>query len=90
MELNVKITKILNQEKMKALATVSFNGEFLITGVKVLESKHGLYLGMPRLRKRTGEFKDVCFPITKDMRLEITEAVLAAYEKAREVEKSES
>ncbi len=90
MNLNVKITKIVNQEKVKAFATVSFDGAFLITGVKVMESKHGLYLGMPRIRKKSGEFKDVCFPITKEMRQEITETVLMAYEAAKEDEVSEN
>ncbi len=84
MDLKVKITKIVDKEKMKAFATVSFDNGFLITGVKVLESQYGLYVGMPRIRKKSGEFKDVCFPITKEMRQEITKAVLAAYEEAKE------
>lgn len=90
MKLKVKITKILNQEKIKALATVSFDSGFLVTGVKVLESQYGLYVGMPRLRKKSGKFKDVCFPITKEVRKEITDAVLTAYEDAREAKTIES
>jgi len=84
MNLKVKITKIVDQEKVKAFATVSFEGCFLVTGVKVLESKYGLYVGMPRIRKKSGEFKDICFPLTKEMRQEMTDAVLAAYTEAKE------
>ncbi len=83
MKLKVKIAKIIDGEKLKAYATVSFDGSFLVTGVKLLESKHGLYVAMPN-KKKNGEYKDICFPLNKELRAEITEAVISAYENARE------
>jgi DNA-binding cell septation regulator SpoVG len=35
-------------------------------------------------KKKNGEYKDICFPLNKELRAEITEAVISAYENARE------
>ena len=35
---------------------------------------------MPSRRKKSGEFTDVCFPVTREMRERISREVLAAYE----------
>nr|MCR5337022.1 SpoVG family protein [Lachnospiraceae bacterium] len=39
-----------------------------------------LFVAYPSWRNSDGEYKDVCFPMTKDMREDITVAVLAKYE----------
>lgn len=82
MNMRVKIVKMINGEKLKAYATASFDEQFLITGIKVIESIHGLFVAMPSRRKKTGEFADVCFPLTRDMREKISADILKAYQVA--------
>lgn len=64
----------------KAIATLVVNGEFAVHGVKVVEGKNGLFVSMPRERQFNGEYKDVVFPVTKEAREAINNAVLGAYE----------
>lgn len=78
--MQVKITKIVNAEKLKAYATACFDDNFLITGIRVIDSKNGIFVAMPSRRKKSGEFTDVCFPVTREMRERISREVLAAYE----------
>lgn len=78
--MQVRITKIINAEKLKAYATACFDDNFLITGIKVINSKNGIFVAMPSRRKKSGKFTDVCFPVTREMRERISREVLAAYE----------
>ncbi|MDO4563677.1 MAG: SpoVG family protein [Clostridia bacterium] len=77
--MRVKIVKLIDAEKLKAYATASFDEKFLITGIKVIDSVNGLFVAMPSRRKKSGEFADICFPITREMREQISADVLEAY-----------
>lgn len=86
MKIEVRIVKrIDNDTPLKAYATVCFNDNFLLSGVKVIDGKYGLFVGMPSKRIKTGEFKDTAFPVTAEFRKELEKAVLEAYAKETEV-----
>ena len=81
MKIAAKIVKTYGPEdKLKAIATVCLAGQFLITGVRVVEGKKGLAVFVPSVRVREDEYRDICFPITPDCRSRFNEAVLYAYE----------
>lgn len=82
MNMRVKIVKMIGGEKLKAYATASFDERFLITGIKVIDSVNGLFVAMPSRRKKSGDFADICFPLTREMREQISKDVLAAYHAA--------
>lgn len=67
-----------------AFASVTIADCFAVNGVKVLDSEKGLFVAMPQARDGQGEWRDVCFPINAEMRKEITNAVLEAYNAAKE------
>ena len=77
----VKLKKREGDERFLASGSITFDKEFVISGIKVMRSKEGnLFVAYPSWRNSDGEYKDVCFPMTKDMREDITVAVLAKYE----------
>ncbi len=81
MKITAKITKTFdNAGKLKALATVCLAGQFLVTGVRVVECEKGLCVFMPSVKNREDEFRDVCFPITPECREQFNNAVLNAYD----------
>lgn len=83
MKVNAKITAHCEDEgKLKAIATVCLDGKFLITGVRVVDCEKGLAVFMPSRQLKTGEYKDICFPITSHFHAQIKETVLDAFEKA--------
>lgn len=65
----------------RATANVDISGVFAVRGVKVLESSNGLFVAMPRF-KVGSEYKDICFPCTKESREQFNSAVMNAYEQA--------
>ncbi len=62
----------------KASATVNINGQFAIRGLKIMEGTKGLFVSMPSY-KVGNEYKDICFPCTKESRADFDKAVLTAY-----------
>ncbi len=70
--------------KLKAVATVCLDGMFLVTGVRVADCQKGLTVFMPSREIRSGEYRDICFPITSELYGQIRESVLEAYKKPEE------
>lgn len=66
--------------KMKAVASITIDGEFVVHDIKVLESDKGLFIGMPSKKDGNGEYKDIAHPINTAVRKSIQSAVLAKYE----------
>jgi len=80
MKVTAKIVAQLSDEgRLKAIATVCLNNEYLITGVRVVECEKGPCVFMPSRKTKTGEYRDICFPITPELHSQIKDTVLEAY-----------
>ena len=84
---DVRLRKVNSENRMKAVASVTFDNEFVIHDIKVIESQNGLFIAMPSRKTPNGEFKDIAHPINADTREKIQKAILEAYE-APETEES--
>ncbi|MBB6625490.1 septation regulator SpoVG [Clostridium gasigenes] len=79
---DVRIRKISAEGKMKAIISITFDGEFVVHDIKVIEGQNGLFIAMPSRKTPDGEFKDIAHPINPDTRERIQTSILEAYEKA--------
>ena len=79
---DVRIRKIATEGKMKAIVSVTFDNEFVVHDIKVIEGQNGLFIAMPSRKTPDGEFKDIAHPINTETRERIQGAILEAYEKA--------
>lgn len=77
---DVRIRKISAEGKMKAIVSVTFDNEFVVHDIKVIEGQNGLFIAMPSRKTPTGEFKDIAHPINTDTRQKIQQAILNEYE----------
>lgn len=75
----VRIT-LRNEDKLKAFASVTFDDEFVVRGLKVISGKQGYFVSMPSRKRPDGTYQDVAHPINNEMRRKIEEQVLDAYE----------
>jgi len=76
---DVRLRRIASDGKMKAVASVTLDGEFVVHDVKVVEGAKGLFVAMPSRKTPDGEFRDVAHPITPSARERIQRAVLARF-----------
>lgn len=75
----VRVT-LRDEEKLKAFANVTFDEEFVIRGLKIINGNNGYFVSMPSRKRVDGTHQDICHPINNLMRERIEKAVLAAYE----------
>ena len=83
---DVRIRKIAAEGKMKAIVSVTFDNEFVVHDIKVIEGQNGLFIAMPSRKTPDGEFKDIAHPINTETREKIQTSILKAYEEAMEEE----
>ena len=81
---DVRLRKLNLENRMKAVASVTFDGEFVVHDIKVIESQNGPFIAMPSKKTPNGEFKDIAHPINKETREKILKAILEAYESAED------
>lgn len=77
---DVKIHSIHQEGTLRANASVNIYGDFAVRGVKVMEGTNGLFVSMPSYKAGNGEYKDICFPCTKEAKAEFDNAVISAYQ----------
>ncbi|MDA8194410.1 MAG: septation regulator SpoVG [Thermaerobacter sp.] len=79
---DVRLRRMTTDGKMKAVASVTLDGEFVVHDVKVVEGLKGLFVAMPSRKTPDGEFRDVAHPITQEARERIQKAVLEVFQSA--------
>lgn len=82
----VKIRKLFSEGPMMAVASVTLEDAFVIHDVKVIFANDRHFIVMPSRKNADGTYRDIAHPITASFRKELEEAVLGAYEKAKEEE----
>ena len=80
---DVRVRKITNEGKMKAIVSVTFDNEFVVHDIKVIDGQNGLFIAMPSRKTPDGEFKDIAHPINTETREKIQSAILSEYEKVK-------
>ena len=79
---DVRVRKVNKEGKMKAVVSVTFDNEFVVHDIKVIEGDKGLFIAMPSRKTLDGEFRDIAHPISSTTREKIQSHVLERYETA--------
>ena len=78
---DVRIRKVSDEGKMKAVVSVTFDDEFVVHDVKIIEGQNGLFIAMPSRKIGEGDFSDIAPPLHSETRNKIKDAIFAEYEK---------
>lgn len=79
---DVRVRRLNGDGKMKAIVSITFDDEFVVHDIKVIEGQNGLFIAMPSRRMGDGDFRDIAHPLVSETRNKIKDAVLDAYERA--------
>ena len=65
---------------LKAFARIVINDQFIVSGIRIMEGKKGLFVFFPKEYSRTeGKSFDICYPVTAEFKAYLTDAILSAY-----------
>lgn len=77
---DVKLRKVESENRMKAVASVTFDDAFVVHDIKVIvPTDKPAFIAMPSKRTPKGEWKDIAHPINSDTRTALQETILAKY-----------
>ena len=77
---DVRIRKINDEGKMKAVVSITFDEEFVVHDIKIIEGQNGLFIAMPSRKMGEGDFRDIAHPLVSETRNKIRDAIFAEYE----------
>ncbi len=80
MEITDVRLKVIDKNKMKAVASVTFDSAFVVHDIKIIEGSDGLFIAMPSYKAKYGEYRDIAHPINVDTRAMLQDAILKKYD----------
>lgn len=78
---DVRIRKVNDEGKMKAVVSITFDDEFVVHDIKIIEGQNGPFIAMPSRKMGEGDFRDIAHPLVSETRNRIRDAIFAEYEK---------
>ena len=84
MKLKARIDRMVNSGNVKAIASVSLDGMFVVKNLKVMDGKKGLFVSMPQesYSGRDGQkkYSNTFFALTNSAKMELQKVVLDTYQ----------
>ena len=84
MKIKAKIDRMVNAGNVKAIASVTLDGQFVVKNLKVMDGRKGLFVSMPQesFTGRGGEkkYSNLFFALTNAAKMDLQDTVLQAYQ----------
>ena len=77
---NINHTKNGKEGNRLAFGSITLDKVLVVTGVSVFKSEKGNFVKLPQRKTKSGDWKDIVFPVTAELRAELNEKVLEKYE----------
>ncbi|HAT02788.1 MAG TPA: septation protein SpoVG [Oribacterium sp.] len=83
---DIRIRKVEKQGKMKAVVSITFDDEFVVHDIKVIEGDKGFFIAMPSRKTLDGEYRDIAHPIKSSTRDALQNIILERFQQVMETE----
>lgn len=89
----MEITKVnirqVEMNKVKAMASITIDEQFVVHDLRVVEGERGFFVAMPSRKLPNGEYRDIAHPINTETREMVQAAVLSEFEAVTSVVRQE-
>ncbi len=77
---DIKIRKTFDEGPMKAIVSVTFDGQLAVHDIKIINARDKFFIVMPSRKNPDDTYRDIVHPINAQFRTTLEEAVIEAYE----------
>ena len=77
---DVKVRKLFDEGPMKAIVSVTFDGQLAVHDIKVINARDKFFIVMPSRKNPDDTYRDIVHPINAQFRASLENAVIEAYE----------
>ncbi len=81
---DIKVRKLFDEGPMKAVVSVTFDGQLAVHDIKVINARDKFFIVMPSRKNPDDTYRDIVHPINAGFRAMLEQAVVSAYEEALE------
>ena len=81
---DIKVRKLFEEGPMKAVVSVTFDGQLAVHDIKVINARDKYFIVMPSRKNPDETYRDIVHPINAQFRSVLENAVIAAYQEALE------
>ncbi|OGP66061.1 MAG: septation protein SpoVG [Deltaproteobacteria bacterium RBG_13_53_10] len=71
----------VQEDRLKAYVTITFDHCFVVRDLKVINGNNGLFVAMPSKKRKDGTYRDTAHPLDNKTRQMIESRVLSEYDK---------
>ena len=82
---DVRIRQIANDGNLRAVVSVTFDDEFVVHDIKIIDGQNGLFIAMPSKKMGESDFRDIAHPIVSDTRNKIRDVIFSEYGKLNDL-----
>lgn len=79
---DIKVRRLFDEGPMKAVVSVTFDGQLAVHDIKVINARDKFFIVMPSKKSPDDTFRDIVHPINTQFRGMLESAVLDSYEAA--------
>lgn len=79
MEITEIVVYPVNEDKLKAYVTLTFDNCFVVRDLKIIRAQKGYFVAMPNKKRKDGVIRDIAHPLNQKMRDYIESKVLDKY-----------
>ncbi len=79
---DIKVRKLFDEGPMKAIVSVTFDGQLAVHDIKVIHARDKYFIVMPSRKNPDETYRDIVHPINAQFRGMLENAVIDAYEVA--------
>lgn len=87
---DVKVRKLFDDGPMRAVVSVTFDGELAVHDIKVIHARDKYFIVMPSRKNPDETYRDIVHPINFRFRTALEKAVIDAYYEALETAEAET
>lgn len=77
---DIRIRKTMHEGRLRAVVSITIDNAIAIHDIKLVQGDERMFVAMPSRREDSGIFRDIIHPISSDIREEIEERILRAYQ----------
>lgn len=78
---DIKVRKLFDDGPMKAIVSVTFDGQLAVHDIKVINARDKYFIVMPSRKNPDNTYRDIVHPINAQFRATLEETVIDAYNK---------
>lgn len=76
----IRVRKLISEGKLKGIVSITIDDVLAVHDIKIVQGEERLFAAMPSRRDDNGMFRDIVHPINAEVRKDMEQQILSAYQ----------